>query len=395
MSSWMALMTQKLVFRPQLISLVNDHKINLTNACYGILLRQSRCIFTKSMLHEKKALCQGKREGNESNSSIMSQHFRFRERSPKTADIFKLENDPGTASISMNLDILKRNNQHIQSASSASANLAVTKELKAHFLHRENLAKEAEQLLSLKSKEYKNLLPKLETLKENVSPTLKRAVDSAIHKHHQDKQTMQIDVNDSRTNIINQDDQYVQHPNAWEKRALEVANRIKHKSKTIFRGNKRNETMAAVAAATFLAFEKRVRAIRAIDNLRKHKYDHGALREFATNAYVESFNAIKDVFKLNSNVSNVSMPSMDKHNRMRFKQALAMNKINLKMLSKEKPGGFCRGQATQHACLQMTHLYEINGVDGAPCSWCVLPRNPFILYPTHYILCPDLLYKLL
>ena len=89
-----------------------------------------------------------------------------------------------------------------------------------------------------------------------------------------------------------------------------------------------------------MAFEKRVRAVKAIDQLRKHKYDHGALRDFATSAYVESFQAIREVFKLNKVVNNVTMPSMDSHKKMRFRQALSGEKMNLKMLSKEKPGGF-------------------------------------------------------
>jgi hypothetical protein len=301
---------------------------------------------------------------------------------------FQLESDPMTTTYGANLDLLKQDNERLKQKSKSNVNIAVTKDVKEHFAKREHLAKEAEQLLLLKSEDNRKLKlsPDNGLWKEKAFPALndnndaKTSIDSNDNTRRHDKHKIKPNLNKKKTSdtteaIIEKPDKYIQKQNAWEIRAIEIANRLEYKTETIFKNNKKNDTMAKVAAATFLAFEKRVRAVKAIDNLRKHKHDHGALRDFATDAYVDSFMAIREVFKLNKNASNISMPSMNEHKKMRFQQALAKEKINLKMLSTEKPGGFCREQATKHACIQMTHLYEINGMDGAPCSWCVLPRG--------------------
>ena len=253
-------------------------------------------------------------------------------------------------------------------------------------MHQERLARAAEQLLTLKSEENTklNLNGDYVVDKKKAFPALSGA--QSTDESTGDRVGQKPDDAKKQTakrpfpTRLDRNDKYVHKPNAWEVRALEIARRLRRRynhpaDAHLKDGVEKNVTLARLAEATFLAFEKRVRAVKAIDQLRKHKYDHGALRDFATSAYVESFQAIREVFKLNKVVNNVTMPSMGAYKKMRFRQALSGEKMNLKMLTKEKPGGFCREQPTRHACLQMTHLFEVSAMDGAPCSWCVLPRG--------------------
>ena len=125
-----------------------------------------------------------------------------------------------------------------------------------------------------------------------------------------------------------------------------------------------------LAAKTFLALQGRLHSVKALEALKRHPHDHGSLREYATNAYSSGFESIRSVLVLLPR----NAPKRGKPDGIRFAEAFkGTEKSNAREMP--SPGGLCAEQATQHQCHHLLQMWQMNHVDGAPCSWCVLPRK--------------------
>ena len=250
--------------------------------------------------------------------------------------------EPGFALNSENLKHAKESADTMESASRANRDAAVemkdvSKSVVDRMEERARLARKAQLLADEAEKHAKKLDLPVEGV-VNMS-TLQASV------------TLQGPNNENKTAETNLStkDEYKQSMNSEEREAEAVAARLERHGDHL-------------AAKTFRAYQKRIHAVRALAELRLHPHNHGALRDYATQAYSEGFVAVRDVLTLLPR-KNSPAPA-----------AATQRFTAIKARMSQKGGeGLCQEQPSQYTCHTMLQLWEFNNVDGAPCSWCMLP----------------------